>query len=448
MLGQFFNPKTVALVGATNRPGSVGLGIAKNLLTGKNKRRVFFVNPKKKKILGQRSYASIQDTSEKIDLAIIAVPAPVVLEVAYECIKRKVRGVVVISSGFAESGETGAKRQQRLAELFQKNGIPFLGPNCLGVINPVNGFNGSFAPSLPAKGNIAFISQSGALIDALIDYSLAEKYGFSSLVSYGNAAGLGIADFLKYFSADQKTKVIALYLEGLKDGQRFIKAASRVARLKPVVVLKGGVTQLGLRAALSHSASLTGNSQIYSAAFQKAGLYEVQNLQELIDVSLAFSSQPRFQGGGVGILTNAGALGVLAADACDRAGLNLPALALATQNHLQKLGLMNAAMNFTNPLDILGDALSDRYGVALNGLLRQKNIGCCLVVLSFQIMTDIEKIVKAIIKQKRLFPQKAIIACLMAGSFTRKSSDILKEGGIPVFRTPERAVLAAKMLSL
>ena len=446
MLEQFFNPKSVTLIGATDRPGSVGLGIAKNLLMGKSKRRIFFVNPKKKKILGQRSYASIQDIPETIDLAIIAVPAPVVLAVAKECVKKKARGAVVVSSGFAEGGDPGKKRQQGLLELFKENGVPFLGPNCLGVVNPVDDFNGSFAPSSPAKGGIAFISQSGALIDALIDYSLAQSYGFSAMVSYGNGAGLAPADFFEHFAGDSKTKVIALYLEGLNDGQRFIRAASKAARFKPVVVLKGGVTQLGSRAALSHSASLTGNSQIYSAAFERAGLYEVQNLQELMDVSLAFSSQPRFQGG-VGILTNAGALGVLAADACDRAALDLPALALATKSQLQKSGLMNAAMNFTNPLDILGDALSDRYEAALNGLLRQKNIGCCLIVLSFQIMTDVEKIVEVIIRQKKLFSQKAIVSCLAGGGFTRKSSGDLKDAGVPVFETPERAVLAAKALS-
>ena len=442
---EFFNPKTVALIGATDRKDSVGLGIAKNLLSGLVKRKIFFINPNKKKILGQRVYKSIQDVPDSVDLAIIAVPSIVVFEAAEDCLRKKVKGAIIVSSGFSETGLEGVKREQRIGELFQKSGISFLGPNCLGIINPADNFNGSFAPGLPKKGGIAFISQSGALIDVLIDHSLTEDYGFSSMVSFGNAGGLDVVDFLEYFSQDEKTKVIVLYLEALKDGRKFVEAAKRISLLKPIVVLKAGSTGAGSLAAMSHSASLVGDSQVYSAAFRKAGVYEVFGLKELINVSWALSLQEKVKGG-LGIITNAGALGVLAADACDRAGVALAKLTLESKGQLKNSKIMSRAMNFNNPLDIIGDALSDRYEFALKVMLSQENIGCCLVNISFQIMTDIEKIAQVVIEQKKNFPKKAVVCCLAGGYFSGEAVRKMKRAGIPVFQTPEEAVLAVKAL--
>ena len=445
MLDIFFNPKSVALIGATDRKGSVGLGIAKNLLSGPAKRKIFFINPNKKKILGKMVYKSIQDVPDSVDLAIIAVPSAVVFGAAEDCLRKKVKGAIIISSGFSESGAEGAEREQRVTELFQKSGINFLGPNCLGIINPNDNFNGSFAPALPKKGGVAFISQSGALIDALIDHSLAEDYGFSSMVSFGNASGLDVVDFLEHFSQDEKTKVVALYLEALKDGRKFIETAKKISLLKPIIVLKAGSTRAGSLAAMSHSASLAGDSQVYAAAFRKAGVYEVFSLKELINVSWALSLQGKVKGG-LGIITNAGALGVLAADACDRAGIVLAELTPKTKSLLKNSEIMSKAMNFNNPLDIIGDALSGRYALALKTMLSQENVGCCLVIISFQVMTDIEKIAQVVIEQKRNFPKKAVVCCLAGGYFSGKAAREMKRAGMPVFQTPEEAALAVKAL--
>jgi len=421
-LGGLFNPKSVALVGATTRPGSVGLAIAKNLLAGAKARQIFFVNPNRQKVLGQKCYKTILDVPAACELAIIAVPAAIVPQVSEQCANKKIKSAIIISSGFAETDKQGAALQEKIRAIFQKAKIPFLGPNCLGVVNPWANFNGSFAPAQPAKGSVAFISQSGALIDNLIDVSLAQFFGFSAMVSFGNSAGIKITDLLDYFGKDEKTKVIAFYLEAIEDGEEFIKIAKKISKQKPIVVLKAGATKMGSQAARSHTAALAGSGEIYSAAFKKAGVISARNLKDFIDIQQVLASQPKYKGG-AGILTNAGALGVLAADACSVIGID---------------SLM--------PLDLLGDASPEKYSQEARGILRQKNIGCLIVIASFQFMTQIEKIAKVIVEVKNNFPEKAILCCLADGFFTSKAADYLRKQGIPVFQTPEAAVLAAAAL--
>jgi len=445
MLNIFFNPKSVALIGATDRPGSVGLGICKNLLEGKSRRKIFFVNPYKKIVLGKKTYLSVTSIKEKVDLAIVAVPAKIVPKIVRDCVKKRVEGVIVISSGFAEIGEEGVRRQKEIAEVLKKANIPLLGPNCLGILRPVSKLNASFSPATPKAGEVAFVSQSGALIDSVIDKALLEDYGFSALISYGNEADLGICDFLKFLKKDKKTKAIALYIEGLKNGREFIEIARDVGKEKPIVALKGGKTSLGQRAVTSHTASLAGSAEIYSAAFKKAKIFEVETVEELLNVSLVLAQQP-FCGNNIGVVTNGGAAGVLLADWGQKFGIRLPELSQKTLRKLGKSPIMNPGFSRQNPLDILGDALSTRYKFALETILEQENIQGLIVIQTLQIMTEVEKNARVIIEAKKKWPKKPIICCFLGGKFTEAGVKILRRNSIPCLREPRQAALAMRAL--
>ena len=444
-LEKIFNPKAIAFIGATDRKGSVGYGVSKNLLAGRKRRKIFFVNPFKKKVFQKKTYGSILDISEKVDLAVIAVPAPAVLGIIKECAKKKVGGVIIISAGFAEIGEKGKQEQDEIVKILAAEKIPLVGPNCLGIIRPPVILNASFAPGMPKKGPVAFISQSGALIDSVIDQALAEDYGFSALVSYGNGAGLKIYDFLKYFQQDKETKAIAIYLEGIEDGKKFINIAKEVAKQKPIIVLKGGKTSLGKKAASLHTASLAGNAQIYSAAFRKAGLIEVETLKELFGVSLGLAWQKPCENN-IGIITNGGAAGVLTTDWCERQGVKLAKLSKETIKTLNNSPLISKASNLNNPFDLIGDALSSRYEFAIETMLRQKDIYGIIVIQTMQIMTDSKENAKIIIKQAKKHPDKPIIACFMGGELTGPGAKLLQDNGIPNYTDPYYAVLAMKAL--
>ncbi|MDD5146884.1 MAG: CoA-binding protein [Candidatus Pacebacteria bacterium] len=444
MLSAFFNPQSVAVIGANDRPGSVGLGVCRNLAAGESQRKIFFVNPNLPNVLGRETYTSILAIPQVIDLAVIAVPFQFVLDVARQCAQKKVKGVVVISSGFSEMGEEGEKRQEELKQILAQNQIPLLGPNCLGLIIPHLQLNVSFSPATPKEGDMAFLSQSGALIDSIIDKSLAEWYGFSALISYGNEADLDISDLLGALGDDPKTKVIAIYLESIKNGQKFIEIASKVTKKKPVVVLKGGQTDLGQRAAVSHTAALAGVAEIYSAAFEKAGIFEVETIEELLYVSLSLGwSQPCEND--VAVLTNGGAAGVLTADWCSRLGINLPKLTVKTIDKLLKSPVINQSFSRSNPLDILGDALSDRYEVALNALLEQKDVHGLIVIQTIQVMTEIEKNSRVIISAAHRF-QKPILSLILGGQAAGEGIKILSQNKISCFTEPKTAILALKAL--
>jgi len=452
---KLFNPKSVALIGATDRVGSVGLGIAKNLLAGAKQRKIFFVNPNSKKVLSQKTFASISEIKEKIDLAIIAVPAKFVKQVSLECCSAGVGCCIIISSGFAETGLAGEALQKEITLLFAQNKIPLVGPNCLGVINPHKKLNGSFAPDTPKQGKIAFLSQSGALIDSVIDYSLLENFGFSLMVSYGNEAGMLLNDFLKIAGEDKNTKVIAVYLEEIKNGRDFIEIATRITKQKPIIVLKGGETEEGKKAAQSHTAAMAGEAKIYSAAFKKAGVIEVETIRDLFLVAQAISDYNNFVilsqqaknlgdssairpqndkeyvRGGWAILTNGGAVGVIMADWCSRLGVKLAEIAL--QN---------------NPWDVLGDAASETYQTALLALLKQKEISGVIFCQTLQTMTDPWQNAKIIIEAQKQYPQKPILPLFLGGVRTKKGVDLLKQAGLGCFQEPRDAALVASLINL
>jgi len=440
-LKPLFNPRSVAFIGATDRKGSVGLGICKNLLEGKNKRKTYFVNPNREKVLGIKTFDKITDIRENVDLAVIGVPAGVVNKVARQAEQKGVKAAVVVSAGFSEAGKEGEKRQKQLKKIFKK--AVLVGPNCLGVISPKDKLNASFAPLTPKKGGIGFISQSGALVDGVVDASLGQEYGFSKLVSLGNAAGLKIHDFLNYFDKDKETRVTALYIEGVKQGRELLKTLKNLT--KPVVALKAGGTEEGQKAVSSHTGSLAGKKEVYSAVFKEAGVFEVESLTELFGVAKALSWQPRFKGK-VGIVTNAGGPGVLAVDYCSKFGLKLADLEKGTIKGLERSGVMHPSFSRSNPLDIVGDASPQRYEQALKALLGQDNIKALMVIQTLQIMTKAKEDARMVVELHKKHPEKPVVTCFMGGRFTEPSVKILEKQKIPNYKDPLHAVLALKSL--
>jgi len=399
---QFFNPKTIALIGATNTPRSVGLALAKNLI--KSKPRVFFVNPHKRRLFNKKSYPNINSIREKIDLAVIAVPAKYVVSVARDCARKQVKGVVVISAGFAEAGNRDL--QDRLVNVLGK--IPLIGPNCVGIMR-AGVFNASFATD-PKKGGIAFISQSGGLID-----SMALKGGkFSSLISIGNEAGMDICDWLKILDRDKATKVICLYIEGLKNGRKFIQACKDVS--KPVIVLKGGKTKATRAKVVSHTGALAGKQEIYSAGFRKAGALEVDTLDEMLAAAKGYS----FKAKSLGIVSNSGAYAILLADQAVKMGITLKGVE-----------------------DILGDADMYKYEKAMNKLLRKSD--SLIVVQTVQSKEKMKENILAMIKMKK--HKKPIISFMVPGMHYTEGIKKLEKNSIPNYSNVKNAILAIKGLN-
>ena len=444
-INKFFNPKTIALIGATDRLGSVGLSLCRNLVTGSKKRKIFFVNPFLKKVLNKTTYPSVKSIKETVDLVVVAVPARVVLDVVKESIEKKVGGVIIISSGFAELNQKGKILQEEIEKVLEEAQIPLLGPNCLGIVRPEINLYASFAFTVPSKGGIAFISQSGALVGSIIDRSLLEHYGFSTIVSYGNEAGLGLCDFLEYLKDDKSTKVIGVYLEAIKDGRRFMEVAKDVVKKKPILILKSGKTKIGQKTAISHAAALSSSYNIYSAAFKQTGVIEVETIKELFDNLKALSWQPRCQNG-IAVVGNSGGCGVLLADYCEEVGIKLAKLDKGLFHKINKSKGMDRDINPGNPIDIFGDALSNKYEIVLDNLLAQNNVHGAIVTQTLQAMTTVEKNAKIIVRAKKKWPDKPIVTLFMGGWHTIPGIKILEKNKIPNYFDPREAALAMKAL--
>ncbi len=451
-IDKIFNPKSVALIGASRKPSSVGYGIAKNLIHGGAfvshynvplKGRIYLVNPNAENIIGHKCYKSILDIKSNIDLAIVAVNPKIALGVVKECIDKKVKGVIVISAGFGELGEEGKRLQDAMAFLAKNTRIPLIGPNCLGIIN-TSKINATFAPATPRKGNIGFISQSGALADSIIDWSLTSNYGFSKIISYGNASVLGISDFIDYLSKDKDTKAIAIYLESVDDGRRFMESVKKCK--KPVIVLKGGKTEHGSMAAGTHTGSLSSSYEIYKAAFRQSGAITAHTVEELFEFARLLSLGISCSENSIGIITNGGGCGVLATDYCIENSVNLAAIHSDTLERIEKTGKMHPAYSRSNPLDIVGDALPERYWIAINELLKQNDVHGLIVIQTMQAMTQPLEDAKVIVAASKKYPLKPILAVFMGGKLTRIGKSYLEAHSIPCYDFPEDAVFAMKAL--
>jgi len=443
-LDAFFSPKSVAVLGVTATPGTVPFDIFQNILVGGYKGTVYPVAPGKKSICAVRAYRYVLDIEDPVDLAVIVFPAEVVGRALEQCGKKGIKAAVVISAGFREIGLEGAKREERLQAICTQYGIALIGPNCLGGINtdPAVQLNASFARKMPHAGRIGFLSQSGALCTAVLDYAREKGIGFSKFISFGNKAGVTEIELIEYLYRDDKTDVILLYLEELRDGKRLIEMARRVTRgpgAKPILTIKAGRTPQGAAAAASHTGSLAGADAVCDAVFREAGILRVRSVDELFNSAIMYAYQPMPAGNRLAIVTNAGGPGVMATDAAVDAGLSVPRLADLTMAKLRQT--LPDTANVKNPVDVIGDARAERYMGALEAVLGDSNVDEALVILTPQSMTNIEAIAQGIcrIEEKATKP----IACsFMGAADVALGVGLLQEAHIPHYILPEWACRA------
>lgn len=446
-LDPFFKPKSVAVIGATTKTHKLGYAVLDNLVNGgylKDERKVFPINPHEESILGLPAYPSVVEVPDAVDLAVIVIPYPIVPEALRTCGEKGIQAAIIISAGFREAGMEGLKREQELQEIARAYGIRLVGPNCLGVIDTVTPLNASFSAGLPPGGPMDFMSQSGALGTAILDWALAGKLGLNKFVSLGNKADVSETDLLRAWADDPSSRVILCYTEGLPDGQEFIRVAREVSKVKPVVALKSGTTQAGSRAVSSHTGSLAGSEQAYEAAFQQAGVLRAHSLQDLFDNALAFGYLPPLNGDRIAIVTNAGGPGILATDALERAGLRLARFERECIRRLEQF--LPDAASAANPIDVLGDARADRYRYAIEQVVGDPNVDGVLIILTPQATTEIGETARVVV-EIAAETDVPIMTCFMGAARIEEGAQILEAHKVPNFDFPERAALVFKSMT-
>ncbi|MDP2766852.1 MAG: CoA-binding protein [Candidatus Methanoperedens sp.] len=440
MLSSIFEPESIAVIGASNNETKWGGRLLKNILSG-FKGPVYPVNPKEKVVQGITSYPSVMDIPGDVGMAVIAVPAQFVLSIVEECGKKGVKGLVVISAGFSESGEAGGVLEQKLVSMVRKYGMCMIGPNTLGIVNePVN-LNASIIGQLPRSGLISFITQSGTLGLAIADWTIDMGLGLCKIISTGNKASTDDVDLIEYLDSDPSTGVIAMYIEGIKRGRAFIEAARRTK--KPIIAIKTGRSKRGAKAVFSHTGSIAGSDDVYSAAFRQAGILRVDTIDEVFDAALAFSCQPLPRGNNVAIISNGGGASIVATDECEKHGMNIVDLSDETKEKIKKVipGFASAS----NPVDTAGTSSYMAYSETIKALLLDKNVDALIAIYVHTLMSDAIPPAEAVVEIKRKCP-KPVIACWMGGAGTEQGVDILKSGCLPNYSVPERAVKALAAL--
>lgn len=453
-LDAIFSPKSLAVVGASTTPGKVGHDIFVNILNGKYTGTLYPVNPKARSVACVKAYPTLSDIPDDIDLAMIILPPHLALKSTQDAIDKGVKGIVIVSAGFREVGGEGLEIENKIVALCKDAGVRVIGPNCLGVINPNPDIrlNASFSARMPESGNVSFISQSGALCTAVLDFAADRDFGFSKFISIGNKADVDELDLLRYLHADQETEVIMIYLEELRHGAEFIKVVKEITSgdsPKPVLVIKSGRTGAGAKAAASHTGALAGTEAVYDAIFQQSGIIRVESIDELFDFATAFAykdesalgklRQKLPHGNRVAIVTNAGGPGIVATDVTVSSGLQLSQLGQDTLDALASH--LPSAANINNPVDIIGDAAQDRYENALSAVIRDENVDGALVILTPQSMTNALATAEAIVRIARR-SHKPILCCFMGIIDVSAGVQYLQERGIPVFKFPENAAKA------
>ncbi len=444
-LKALFEPKTVAVIGASRREESVGYAVLNNLINAGFKGEIYPVNPKATSIRYLHCYAALEEIPDRVDLAVLIVPSTAMPETLRACARKGVQAAIVISAGFREIGPQGLDLENQVVEIAREAGIALLGPNCLGLINTDSqiSMNASFSRTTPRAGNIAFVSQSGALCTAILDYAKGEHIGFSKFVSLGNKSDINELDILRYLKDDPRTDVILMYLEDLVNGRLFIETAREItgdlARTKPILAIKAGRTPQGALAAKSHTGSLMGSDEVYDAIFAQAGVLRIDSVQEMFDLAIAFANEPLPKGRRVAIVTNAGGPGIMATDACVRYGLEVSPLRPSTQQILRQS--LPPTANVSNPVDVIGDAQHDRYEKALAILAADPDVDSVLLILTPQAMTDIEEIARSIVRfdKEVSFP---VVACFMGVVDVSQGVKILEENSVPHYRFPEQGARA------
>jgi acetyltransferase len=435
-LEAIFTPRNVAVVGATDKPGSVGRTLLWNLVSSPFGGAVFPVNPKRPSVLGIKAYPSVAAVPDEIDLVVIVTPSPSVPDIVAECVEKHVRGVIVISAGFKETGPEGVALERRVLEQVRRGGMRLIGPNCLGVMNPRTGLNATFASGIARPGNVAFMSQSGALCTAVLDWSLKENVGFSAFASIGSMLDVNWGDLIDHLGHDPHTHSIVLYMETIGDARSFLSAAREVALTKPIIVIKPGRTEGAARAAASHTGSLTGSDEVLEAAFRRSGVLRVNTIAELFYMAEVLAKQPRPRGPRLTILTNAGGPGVLATDALLLEGGELTSLSKETLAELDKV--LPSHWSHNNPIDVLGDADAARYAKSLEIAAKDPSSDGLLVILTPQAMTDATGTAEALRPYAQL-EGKPVLASWMGGPDVQAGEAILNRVNIPTFAYPDSA---------
>ncbi|CAN5765408.1 hypothetical protein BH24CHL6_BH24CHL6_16760 [soil metagenome] len=436
-LDAIFRPSSVAVIGATEKEGSVGRTLVWNLIRSPFGGTVFPVNPNRRSILGIKAYTSLADIPDPVELAVIVTPAPSVPALIAECAEKGVKGVIVISAGFREVGPQGAELEGQILEQARAAGIRVVGPNCLGVMNPVRGLNATFAAGMAAAGSVGFVSQSGALLPAVLDWSVQEGVGFSAVASLGSMLDVGWCDIIYYLGDDPHTKSILIYMETIGDARAFLSAAREVALTKPIIVIKPGRSEQAAKAAASHTGSLTGSDEVLAAAFRRVGVLRVERIADLFGMAEVLDKQPRPRGPNLTIVSNAGGPGVLATDALVAGGGQLTELSTETTAAFNEV--LPPTWSRNNPVDIIGDAPPERYAQALEIAARDPGADGLLVILTPQAMTDPTRTAHELVPYAHLAGKPAL-ASWMGGRDVAEGAGILSRAGIPTFDYPDTAV--------
>ncbi|MFB3890305.1 MAG: acetate--CoA ligase alpha subunit, partial [Candidatus Bathyarchaeia archaeon] len=439
-LDKIFNPKSVAIIGASDAEGSVGYAIVKNFTQLGYEGKVYLVNVRKPEILGMKTYPSVTKIPEPVDLAMIATPAKTVPDVVEECGRAGVKGVIIVSAGFKETGPAGKALEEKLLANAKEYGVRVIGPNCIGVIRPRINLNATFVDKVPKPGNIALLSQSGALGSAILDWAIHENIGFSNFVSVGSMIDVDFGDLIDYFGTDSKTKSILMYVEGLTEARKFMSAARHFARTKPIIVVKAGKFSESAKAAASHTGSLSGEDDIYDAAFKRAGIVRVDEIADLFNAAEVLGTQPLPPGPNLAIITNAGGPGVMTTDALIARGGRLAKLSQKTLDALN--AVLPPFWSHGNPIDVLGDAKAERYRAAVEACLNDENIDGILVIFTQQAVGESVEIAKSVIElvRSKAYQNKTILTSFMGYGAVQEANSILNANHIPTYSTPEQAV--------
>lgn len=437
-LTSLFNPKSVAIIGASKSPGKIGNVIVKNMISCGYHGKIFPINPKETEIEGLSCYPSVDKTPEPPELAVLSVPAARSLEIAEMCGIRGVRNLVVITAGFKETGRDGLELERKLVNTCRNYNMRMLGPNCVGLMDTHTPINASFAAGFPLEGEIAFISQSGAMVLSILDWSYREGLGFSKFVSLGNKADLTEAHFIEDAAEDPNTKVILCYIEDVEDGPHFLEVARRAVRKKPVIILKSGTSQAGAQAASSHTGALAGSDLAYETAFKQCGIIRVREMSELFDLAVAFAKQPVPRGERVAVVTNSGGPGIVATDNIEQKNLIMARFTKETIDALQEY--LPAESNIYNPVDVLGDAKADRFRFSLEKVLADPGVDSAVVLVCPTAVTEPVETAQAMIEMRKLYPDKPIFAAYMGGGKLEEGTHTLSKAQIPCFTFPEPAI--------
>jgi len=450
-ISYFFDPKSIAVIGASETAGKVGNTVLNSIIKSGYSGKIIPINPRSDEILGYKAYKSVLDVPKEIDLAIFVIPSKFVLSAAEECGKKGIKGLIIITAGFKEIGGEGVEREDKLIEIGKKYNMRILGPNCLGLI--CLNYNGSFAADTPKKGHIAMISQSGAMLTGMMDYSMTQAFGFSANISLGNKADMGAVDFIEYLADDEETKVILCYLESIKDGDRFLEVLPKATRKKPVVILKSGVSEAGARAASSHTGALAGSDIAYDLAFEKCGVIRAKTIEDLFDYGEIFLYQPIPKNNSFAIVTNAGGPGIVATDAFSRENLKFSEFSERILHELRNQLPLEAAI--FNPVDIVGDAAPDRYRFTLESIFGIKNGALeneittegALIIVTPQAQTKPTEVAKLVHElSSKYLTYKPIVCSFIGEKSISEGREYLKQNRIPCYHFPDRAAHSLKTL--